>query len=416
MRTQILIPRLELLDRDQRFPVLTFRRSGFKVITTCSPKHFGLVESYGAEKAFDYNSPSCAEDIRSYTRNTLQYVVDIIAEVKTTRLCYAAIGRAGGRYVGFELVPDELVQDMRKTVKPDWVLGITMSGSEIAIGGGYGSKPNPELRVFGCEWFKRVEALIHQGKIRSHPICLQRGGLAAVIAGVGRMQRREVSGEKLVYRLEGQESVVKTSPSKVSPAPLKDGTNGTVKPLSSGSSEPSLHKALKITAPGEMKLVENAKVPHIEDDEVLVQVHFVGLNPVDAKSADLSPSVGATPGCDFAGQIVTVGPAVKKDLSVGDRVCGCVFGNNPEGLDNGAFAEHVAVPGKLVFKIPPKMSFETGATLGVGTSTVGLALYHKLGLPLPDPQASLPGARANYVLVYGGGTASGILALQMLRL
>lgn len=179
----------------------SYSRSGFKVIATCSPKHFALVESYGTEKAFDYNSPTCAEDIRSYTKNTLQYVIDIIAEVKTTRLCYAAIGRAGGRYVGFELIPDELVKDMRKTVKPDWVLGITMSGSEIAIGGGYDSKPNPELREFGCKWFRRVEALLHKGEIRHHPLSLQKGGLAAVIAGVERMQRREISGEKLVIRL-----------------------------------------------------------------------------------------------------------------------------------------------------------------------------------------------------------------------
>ena len=375
-----------------------------------------MVESYGAEKAFDYSSPTCAEDIRSYTKNTLQYVIDIIAEVKTTRHCYAAIGRAGGRYVGFELIPDELVKDMRKTVKPDWVLGIAMSGSEIAIGGGYGSKADPELRVFGCEWFRRVEALIHNGKIRSHPVSLQKGGLVAVIAGVQRMQRREVFGEKLVFRLEEQDSIVETCPSVASTVPLRNGTNGTVKPLKNGSSEPSVQKALKITAPGEMKLIENVRIPHIKDDEVLVQVHCVGLNPVDAKSADLSPSVGATPGCDFAGKIVTVGPAVKRNLSVGDRVCGCVFGNNREVLDNGAFAENVVVPGSLVFKVPAMMSLQTAATLGVGMSTVGLALYHKLGLPLPSPQAPTPEQSAKYVLVYGGGTATGIIAIQMLRL
>lgn len=114
------------------------------MITACSPKNFALVQSYGAEKGFDYNSPSCAEDIRTYTKNTLQYAIDIIAEVKSIRLCYTAIGCAGGRYVGFELVPEDLVKDMRKTIKPDWVLGTTMSGNEIAIGGGYGSEPNPE--------------------------------------------------------------------------------------------------------------------------------------------------------------------------------------------------------------------------------------------------------------------------------
>lgn len=377
-----------------------------------------MVEAYGAEKAFDYNSPTCAEEIRSYTKNSLQYVIDIVTEVKTIRLCYAAMGRAGGRYVGFELVPDELVKDMRKTVKPDWVLGITMSGNEIAIGGGYGSKPNAELRVFGCEWFRRVEALIHAGKIQSHPISLQKGGLAAVIAGVHRMQQREVSGEKLVYRLDGLGAADGISTSMAPTIPSMNGNKAGPKPPTDGSPIPNVQKALKISGPGGMKIVERVRIPNLKDDEVLVQVHCVGLNPVDAKSADLSPTIGATPGCDFAGTLVRVGPAVTKSLSVGDRVCGCVFGNNPEALDNGAFAEYVVVPGSLVWKMPPtRLSFQTAATLGVGISTIGLALYHKLGLPLPSVSPKpKPGDSAKHVLVYGGGTATGNLAIQTLRL
>lgn len=385
------------------------------MVTTCSPKNFALVESYGAEKAFDYNSPSCAEDIRTYTKNTLQYAIDIIAEVKSIRLCYMAIGRAGGRYVGFELVPEDLVKDMRQTVKPGWVLGITMSGNEIAIGGGYGSKPDSELRAFGCECFLRVEALIHAGKIRPHPIKLQQGGLSAVIAGVATMQRRQVSCEKLVYRLEGPASTDAIPSLETVQSLSSNGANGIMKPTRNGSSLPREHTAIKIIAPGEMKVTEGVNVPHVKADEVLVQIHCLGLNPVDAKSVDLSPTVGATPGCDFAGKIAAIGPALTTSLAIGDRVCGAVLGNNPEALDNGAFAEHVVVPGSLVFKIPPDMSYQTAATLGVGMSTVGLALYHKLGLPLPSPQPQPFGEKAKYVLVYGGGTATGILAIQTLR-
>ncbi|KAL8683657.1 MAG: hypothetical protein Q9186_000430 [Xanthomendoza sp. 1 TL-2023] len=390
-------------------------RSGFKVVTTCSPKNVALVESYGAEKAFDYNSPSCAEDIRAYTKNTLQYAIDIIAEVKSIRLCYMAMGRAGGRYVGFELVPEDLVKDMRKTVKPDWVLGITMSGNEIAIGGGYGSKPNPELRVFGCEWFLRVEKLIHAGKLRPHPIKMQQGGLSAVIPGVGRMQRRQVSGEKLVYRLDGPASTNAIAPLESIQLLPSNRANRTMEPTQNGSLLPSEHTAIKIVAAGEMKVTDHVNIPHIKDDEILVRIHCLGLNPVDAKSTDLSPTIGGTSGCDFAGSIVAMGPALTRSLAVGDRVCGAVFGNNPEALDNGAFAEHVVVPGSLVFKIPPSMSYQTASTLGVGMSTVGLALYHKLGLPLPSPQPLPSGEKAKYVLVYGGGTATGILAIQTLR-
>ena len=158
-----------------------------------------MVESYGAEKAFDYNSSTCGEDICKYTKNTLQYALDIITEARTLRHCYAAIGRGGGRYIGFELIPEELTASMRKTVKAQWVLGIEMCGREIALPGGYHRKPNPELRAWGCEWIQRFEALIQAGKIRSHPVKLNEGGLDAVIAGVERMKRREVRGEKLVY-------------------------------------------------------------------------------------------------------------------------------------------------------------------------------------------------------------------------
>ncbi|KAL8908396.1 MAG: hypothetical protein Q9207_000815 [Kuettlingeria erythrocarpa] len=361
--------------------------SGFKVIVTCSRRNFALVESYGAEKAFDYNSPSCAEDIRAYTKNTLQYAIDIIAEVKSVRLCYMAIGRAGGRYIGFELVPDDLVKDMRRTVKPDWVLGITMSGNEIAIGGGYGSKPNPELRAFGCEWFLMVEALIHAGKIRPHPIKLRQGGLSAVIAGVATMQRRQVSGEKLVYRLEGPASTGTIPLLETIQLLPSNGANGAVNPSRNGSLLKTEHTAIRITAPGEMEVTENVNIPLVKADKILVRIHCVGLNPVDAKSVDLSPTVGATPGCDFAGKIAAMWHAPTTSLAIGDRVCGAVFGNNPEALDNGAFAEHVVVPGSLVFRIPPNMSYRTAATLGVGMSTIGLVLYHKLGVPLPLPMS-----------------------------
>ena len=159
------------------------------------------MESYGAEKAFDYHSPTCGEEIRAYTNNALEYVLDIITEAKTIRQSYAAIGRGGGRYVGFELLPKELISSMRKAVKSDWVMGVEMTGVEIKLPGEYYRKENPELRAWGCAWIRRFEALFAAGKIRPHPVKTNPGGLAKVIDGIGAMQRKEVSGQKLVYTL-----------------------------------------------------------------------------------------------------------------------------------------------------------------------------------------------------------------------
>ncbi|PYI20234.1 GroES-like protein [Aspergillus violaceofuscus CBS 115571] len=189
---------------------------------------------------------------------------------------------------------------------------------------------------------------------------------------------------------------------------------------------PTTQQALKIAGPGSIELQTSQPLPQLRADEVLVRVACVGLNPYDAKSADMSPSPGATAGLDFAGEIVALGEEVTSSafssarLALGTRVCGCVFGNNAGQRDNGAFAEYVAVPAALVLCIPDSMSFQQAATLGCGLATTGLALYQTLGLPLvgagaSDSESIDSKKPPTYVLVYGGGTATGTLAIQVLR-
>jgi len=183
------------------FAMQLLKMSGYRVITTCSPKNFKLVEEYGAEKAFDYHSPTCGEDIRAYTKNSLEYALDIITEARSIRQCYAAIGRGGGRYIGFELLPDELMATMRKAVKPSWVMGLEVAGLELELPGGYYRKANPELHDWLHGWIKRFAALLDSKKLKPHPMQINPGGLAKVIDGLGVLQRKEVSAQKLVYPL-----------------------------------------------------------------------------------------------------------------------------------------------------------------------------------------------------------------------
>ncbi|KAK4150736.1 chaperonin 10-like protein [Chaetomidium leptoderma] len=185
------------------FAVQLLKLSGYRVITTCSPKNFELVQEYGAEKAFDYHSPTCGEEIRAYTKNSLEYALDIITEARTIRQCYAAIGRGGGRYVGFELLPDDLIATMHKTVKADWVIGLEATGLELELPGGYYRKENPELHAWIHTWIKRFAALYEAGKLKPHPMRVNQGGLAKVIDGIGTLQRKEVHAQKLVYPLYG---------------------------------------------------------------------------------------------------------------------------------------------------------------------------------------------------------------------
>lgn len=63
-------------------------------------------------------------------------------------------------------------------------------------------------------------------------------------------------------------------------------------------------------------------------------------------------------------------------------------------------------------RIPESMTAEEAATLGVGVSTVGQGLYQSLGLPLPTS----PSKKQIPLLIYGGSTATGTLAIQYAKL
>lgn len=196
---------------------------------------------------------------------------------------------------------------------------------------------------------------------------------------------------------------------------------------------PDTQAALKIAGPGVVSLSPDTALPVLEASDVLVRVACISISPVDSKSADLSPAVGATSGTEFAGVVVALGVDVSdadntwrtqhsmRPLQIGDRVLGGVFGNNPLRRDNGAFAEFVAVPARLVWHVPNDMDLLTSATLPAAVATVGLSLFQHMQLPMPSavaPATSL-GERSNvapWVLVHGGGTATGAMAIQVLRL
>lgn len=128
------------------------------------------------------------------------------------------------------------------------------------------------------------------------------------------------------------------------------------------------------------------------------------------KHIDFIPHPGATVGCDFAGTIESIGPNCSSDWKVGDRVAGGTEGCNAYDLSDGAFAEYAIAKEGGVFKIPENLSDEEAATLGVGIVTVGLGLYQTLHLPWPGT------VRAEcWVLVYGGSSATGSLAIQFAK-
>lgn len=182
------------------------RQAGYQPVAACSPENFALAAKYGADACFDYKSAACAADIKAYTQGRLRYALDCITDTRSVAVCEAALGRGGGRYVGLEALPAEVLAGTAglraRSVRWTWVLGISLIGRGDALPEPYRFPYRQERRDWGQRWFQGpVQRLIDGAAVRSHPIKVMPGGLEGIPEGVYRLQKGLVRGEKLVYEI-----------------------------------------------------------------------------------------------------------------------------------------------------------------------------------------------------------------------
>lgn len=154
--------------------------------------------------------------------------------------------------------------------------------------------------------------------------------------------------------------------------------------------------------------------PRLRDDYVLIKTVAVALNPADWKHAAFGLAEdGNILGCDFSGIVEDVGSTVTKSFKKGDEVMGVVHGGNAVQAGDGAFAEYLVAKGDTLMKKPSGLSFEQASTVSLGAITCGQGLFQK-ALKLNLPGHSLQ--QKSTVLIYGGSTATGSLAIQFATL
>ncbi|KAI8999970.1 putative zinc-binding oxidoreductase ToxD [Gaertneriomyces semiglobifer] len=174
---------------------------------------------------------------------------------------------------------------------------------------------------------------------------------------------------------------------------------------------PSVQKSVIVRGKGDAHVATNVPIPRLRDDYLLIRTTCVALNPTDWKHIDYLPTVGARVGCDYSGIVEEVGPGARVKYEKGQKVCGLAHGVNSGEKEDGAFGEYIVGKTGLTCKVPDNVSMEDAATLGVGVTTVGQSLYQSLGLPLPGKQGE-----KGTILIYGGSSATGTLAIQFAKL
>ncbi|KAJ5588378.1 hypothetical protein N7537_011056 [Penicillium hordei] len=187
-------------------------------------------------------------------------------------------------------------------------------------------------------------------------------------------------------------------------------------------SPPQLQTAIRQTPLGSginlpLVIDRETQVPKPRSEHhVLVRVLAVALNPNDHKMITHLNMPGSIAGCDFCGLVESSNGRAVPEFPAGTRVCGALFAYNPAHRDNGSFSQWLVADSRLLVKVPDNWTNLEAASLGVGWSTLCLALSDPEALSLEGLPTKPGHKEQDPVLVYGGGTASGTLACQLLML
>jgi len=162
-------------------------------------------------------------------------------------------------------------------------------------------------------------------------------------------------------------------------------------------------KALQIKGYGEVEsnlAFNEIEKPTITDNQVLIEVHAAGVNPIDYKIIEgilkkvRKIKFPSLIGFDLSGIVVEKGANVNQ-LKVGDEVYSRVPSESP-----GAFAEYIAVNSDAVSLKPSNLDFHDSSSLPLVGLTV-IQSFNKVNLKEGDK-----------VLIHAGSGGIGTFAIQ----
>ena len=145
-------------------------------------------------------------------------------------------------------------------------------------------------------------------------------------------------------------------------------------------------------------------IPTLQPDELLVQVHAVGLNPIDnaIPTGKFKPVLAfqlpATMGSDLAGVVTAVGDRVTR-FKPGDAVFASLF-----DLGTGSLAEFAVVPERAAALKPTNLDFVQAASVPMVGLTAWQALKERANLR--------PGQK---VFIPAGSGGIGTFAIQLAK-
>jgi len=175
------------------------------------------------------------------------------------------------------------------------------------------------------------------------------------------------------------------------------------------------HFAAIIPAGKALLEIQEVKTPQPGPDELLVKNEIIALIPIDAKLAKFGVFPIPYPailGTSFGGTVISVGSAVT-NFQVGDKVAAAKTAG-ATGDKYGAFQTRVIAREVTTSKLLQNVNL--GGPVGlIGNLSTVVGLFN-VGAGLERPETNGPAsAKGKKILVYGGTSSFGSLAVQYLR-
>ena len=173
-------------------------------------------------------------------------------------------------------------------------------------------------------------------------------------------------------------------------------------------------KAVTINSYGNSSVlnIEDIPIPETKSNEVLVQVKYSSINPIDIMKREgygrrifekqRKPLFPWVIGSDFSGIVIKTGSKVTK-FKDGDKVWGCT--SSPL---RGTYAEYVNFVSEEIDFMPTNIDFESAATIPYAALTTWAAIIRWAGLRPQD-------IREKKILVKAASGGVGTIAVQLFK-
>ncbi|KAL5341978.1 chaperonin 10-like protein [Aspergillus crustosus] len=178
------------------FAIQLAKRAGLHVVATASPRSFDLVKSYGADSVFDYTCPTATDEIKT-TYPSLTKALDCFSEGPSSDFCARVLSPTETQKAKVITLLDQGASK-KPNIAYHFLMVFTVFRREFQLLAPLGPKfPAGEKNYTSLKTFYEQLGRMSR-ELKAPPITTLKGGLEAVVTGLGQLRRGEVRGSKIV--------------------------------------------------------------------------------------------------------------------------------------------------------------------------------------------------------------------------